>query len=305
VAYLPLDPQYPKQRLAFLLADSQVSVLLTQQWLVTCLPEHAARVVRLDVEDEAIKTASAENPVSGATADTLAYVIYTSGSTGKSKGVMISHGGICNRLLWGQEAYRLTDGDRVLHALSLSFDFATWEIFTSLVAGAQLIIAEPGGNQDSSYLVKLIIDSKITLAGFVPSMLKAILEESELERCNSFKRVVCGGEVLPVELQERFLFAFQDVELQNTYGPQGFAAVGMSLDQDPSDLASFLDRNPLNYPILKADDAVRTAYGGISSIPQAFLVDRKGNIREHYQGYTQEIAEGMRRTVEALLKEGA
>jgi amino acid adenylation domain-containing protein len=218
-AYVPLDPQSPKQRLAFLLEDTQVSVLLTHQRLLTGLPEHAARVVCLEVEDKAIWAQSAENPVSGATADSLAYVIYTSGSTGEPKGVMISHRGICNRLLWGQEAYRLTESDRCLHALSLSFDFATWEIFTALVAGAQLIIAEPGGNRDSSYLVKLIIGSKITLAGFVPSMLKVILDEWEIERCNSLKRVVCGGEELPVELQERLFGTLQDVELQNTYGP--------------------------------------------------------------------------------------
>ena len=79
------------------------------------------------MEDEAIRTESAENPISEAMADTLAYVIYTSGSTGNPEGVLISHRGICNRLLWGQEAYRLTDSDRLLHAFSLSFDFATWE----------------------------------------------------------------------------------------------------------------------------------------------------------------------------------
>jgi amino acid adenylation domain-containing protein len=249
-AYVPLDPQYPKQRLAFLLEDTQVSVLLTQQRLVTYLPEHAAKVVRLDMEDKAIRTESIENPVSEATADTLAYVIYTSGSTGEPKGVMISHRGICNRLLWGQEAYGLTDSDRVLHAFSLSFDFATWEIFTSLVAGAQLIIAEPGGNQDSSYLVKLIIGSKITLAGFVPSMLKAIFEESEIEGCNSLKRVVCGGEVLPVELQERFFAAWEGVELQNTYGPtEASIDVSFWVCRREDDSRSKWQRVPIGRPI--------------------------------------------------------
>jgi amino acid adenylation domain-containing protein len=218
-AYVPLDPQYPKQRLAFMLEDTQVSVVLTQQRLVTDFPEHPTRVVCLDVEDEAIRTESAENPVSEAMVDSLAYVIYTSGSTGNPKGVMISHSGICNRLLWGQEAYHLSDRDRVLHAFSLSFDFATWEIFTSLVAGAQLIIAEPLGSQDSSYLARLIDTSKVTLAGFVPSMLNAILDEPKFKLCSSLKRVVSGGETLSVELQERFLAARPDVELQNTYGP--------------------------------------------------------------------------------------
>jgi amino acid adenylation domain-containing protein len=249
-AYLPLDPQYPSQRMAFLLEDTQMSVLLTQQRLVTCLPEHGARVVCLDMEDEAIRTGSAENPVSGVMADSLAYVIYTSGSTGEPKGVMISHRGICNRLLWGQEAYRLTDSDRVLHAFSLSFDFATWEIFTALVAGAQLIIAEPGGHQDSSYLVKLIRGSEITLAGFVPSMLKAILEESEIQRRTSLKRVVCGGEALPVELQERFFCRLQDVELQNTYGPtEASIDVTCWVCGSENGFRSKLERVPIGRPI--------------------------------------------------------
>ena len=95
------------------------------------------------------------------------------------------------------------------------------------------------------------------------------------------------------------------VGLQNAYGPQGFTALGMSLDQDPADLSAFLERNPVNYPVLKADDATRTAFGGVTSVPQVFLVDRKGKIREHYQGYTVEIAEQMKQAVETLLKEGA
>ena len=217
--YVPLDPHYPEERLAFLLKDARLSVLLTQQRLATNLPTHAERILYLDVQQEAILTESGDNPLGGAMADSLAYVIYTSGSTGQPKGVMIAHSGICNRLFWGQEAYKLIDSDRVLHAFSLSFDFATWEIFTALVAGAQLIIAEPGGHLDSNYLVKLIRDSGITFAGFVPSMLKAILEESEIKSCTSLKRVVSGGEALPVELQECFLGTLKDVELQNTYGP--------------------------------------------------------------------------------------
>lgn len=94
------------------------------------------------------------------------------------------------------------------------------------------------------------------------------------------------------------------VELQDTYGPQGFVAIGMNLDQDPDDLADFLSRTSVNYPIVRADEAARMAFGGVMSIPQAFLVDRRGMIREHYQGYSREIAEQMDRTVAALVKEG-
>jgi amino acid adenylation domain-containing protein len=231
-AYVPLDQKHPEERLVFMLRDARLRVLLTHQKTMEGLPV-LSRVKKLDQHDgllgdgilvcldtdrEVIARCSKENLCSGVAPDNLAYVIYTSGSTGVPKGVMVPHRGICNRLLWGQKAYQLSESDRVLQAFSLSFDFATWEIFTALVAGAQLIIAEPESYQDSAYLVKLIIDHRITLAGFVPSMLRAILDEPEIERCSSLKRVVAGGEVLPVELQERF-FARQDAELENTYGP--------------------------------------------------------------------------------------
>ncbi|MBI5015884.1 MAG: TlpA family protein disulfide reductase [Deltaproteobacteria bacterium] len=95
------------------------------------------------------------------------------------------------------------------------------------------------------------------------------------------------------------------VELQQTLGPQGFQAIGLNLDENPDDLATFLKQNPVNYPVAKADETVREAYGGISAIPQIFLIDRKGRIREHYQGFTAEIAEKVRKAAEALLQDGA
>jgi thiol-disulfide isomerase/thioredoxin len=95
------------------------------------------------------------------------------------------------------------------------------------------------------------------------------------------------------------------VELQQTLGPQGFQAIGLNLDENPDDVASFLKKNPINYPVAKADDAVRAAYGGVSAIPQVFLIDRQGRIRERYQGFTPEIADKIKGSAEALLKEGA
>lgn len=95
------------------------------------------------------------------------------------------------------------------------------------------------------------------------------------------------------------------VKLQQTLGTQGFQAIGLSLDENSDDLTSFLSENPVNYPVARADDAVRAAYGGISAIPQIFLIDRQGRIRERFQGFTTEIAENIRKKVDALLKEGA
>ncbi|NTU59768.1 MAG: TlpA family protein disulfide reductase [Deltaproteobacteria bacterium] len=93
-------------------------------------------------------------------------------------------------------------------------------------------------------------------------------------------------------------------ELQKGLGSQGFQALGMSLDEDAEILKAFLVENPIPYPVLLANDDTRAAYGGVSAIPQVFLVDRKGKIRERFQGYTPEIGEKMKAAAEALLKEG-
>ncbi|MFP4411180.1 non-ribosomal peptide synthetase [Coleofasciculus sp.] len=217
-AYVPLDPAYPKDRLSYMLSDAQVSVLLTQEKLVAQLPEHGALVVCLDTDWRVISQESEEKPVSGVNFDNLAYVIYTSGSTGKPKGAMNTHGGISNRLLWMQDAYRLTPDDRVLQKTPFSFDVSVWEFFWPLLTGARLVVAKPGGHQDSAYLVRLIAEQKITTLHFVPSMLQVFLEEQGLERCSSLRQVICSGEALPFELQERF-FARLGCELHNLYGP--------------------------------------------------------------------------------------
>jgi amino acid adenylation domain-containing protein len=217
-AYLPLDPAYPKERLAFMLADAQVPLLLTQQHLAQELPLHQAQVVCLDADGQVIANESSENPVSGVKPENLAYVIYTSGSTGKPKGVMNTHLGLCNRLLWMQDTYQLTVADSVLQKTPFSFDVSIWEFFWPLFTGASLVLAKPAGHQDSAYLVQLIGKQQITTVHFVPSMLQAFLEESELERCQSLKHVICSGEALPFELQERF-FQRLDADLQNLYGP--------------------------------------------------------------------------------------
>ena len=217
--YVPLDPSYPTERLEFMLQDAQPRVLLTQRRLVESLPEHTAQIVCLDSDWGAIANESRKNLVREAQADNLAYIIYTSGSTGQPKGVMNTHRGIGNRLSWMQEAYQLTTVERVLQKTPFSFDVSVWEFFWPLITGASLIVAKPGGHQDTTYLVKQIAQHKITTLHFVPSMLQVFLEEPNLkENCRSLKRVICSGEALPFELQQRF-FTNLDCELHNLYGP--------------------------------------------------------------------------------------
>ncbi|OLT62072.1 non-ribosomal peptide synthetase [Moorena bouillonii] len=217
-AYVPIDPSYPPQRLAYMLADAEVLVLLTTPALMKLMPEHQAQLVCWEQDGEAISSQSIENPFSGVNYQNLAYVIYTSGSTGKPKGAMNTHGGICNRLLWMQDAFSLTSSDKILQKTPFSFDVSVWEFFWPLLVGATLVVAKPEGHKDSGYLRDLIAQEQITTLHFVPSMLKVFLQEDKLEDCSSLKRVICSGEALSVQVQEKF-FEKLGCELHNLYGP--------------------------------------------------------------------------------------
>lgn len=230
-AYVPLDPAYPRQRLNYMIQDARMPVLLSQQRLLERLPSHEGlEIIFLDADWQTnsavgkFRAFAHENPVSNVEPDNLVYMIYTSGSTGKPKGVMNIHRGLCNRLHWMQQTYQLTPVDRVLQKTPFSFDVSVWEFFWPLLAGACLVVARPGGHQDPGYLVSLIAEQKITTLHFVPSMLQAFLNvgiegtPAAIARCESLKRVICSGEALSVELQERF-FSCLNAELDNLYGP--------------------------------------------------------------------------------------
>jgi len=175
-------------------------------------------VICLDTGWASVAQESKINQLDSVTPDNLAYMIYTSGSTGLPKGAMNTHQGICNRLLWMQTAYHLTDADRVVQKTPFSFDVSVWEFFWPLLNGAQLVVARPEGHKDSAYLAQLITEQQITTLHFVPSMLQAFLDEPELAKCNSVWQVICSGEALPHTLQQRF-FARLDANLHNLYGP--------------------------------------------------------------------------------------
>ena len=217
-AYLPIDPIYPRDLLAFLLRDVRALALLTQERLAEIFPPETAGVVCLDSQRELLSAEMDENPASEVTEENLAYVIYTSGSTGRPKGVRNTHRGICNRLLWMQKEYALTEADRVLQKTPMTFDVSAWEYFWPLISGARLVVASPGIHRDGAALARLISEAGITTLHFVPSMLQVFLEEPDLTACRSLKRVFCSGEALSFELQERFFERFPG-ELHNLYGP--------------------------------------------------------------------------------------
>lgn len=216
-ACVPLDPAYPSDRLALMLEDSQIRVVLTQEHLLKELPKHGARVICVDSEWEAIATENEKNPASGVRAENLAFVFYTSGSTGRPKGVMGTHRAYLNDLLWKEAALEFTKEDRHMLKCSISFSPFLRELFCPLFTGATMIVARPGGQQDIAYLGKLIAEQKVTVISFVPSVLSMFLEGEGLEACKSLRHVLCGGEALPVELRERF-FSRVSANLHTFYG---------------------------------------------------------------------------------------
>jgi amino acid adenylation domain-containing protein len=217
-AYVPLDPEHPTERLAFVIDETRTPVILSQQHLRDRIPDAESKIFCLDSEWDAIKERDSSRLPATATPDNLAYVIYTSGSTGKPKGVMNTHKGIVNRLCWMQQAFQLDADDMVLQKTPFSFDVSVWEFFWPIMTGACVVLAKPGGHRDTAYLAGLIIDRAITTLHFVPSMLKIFLEHESLKAAGSLKRVICSGEALTRELQEQF-FDVCDAELHNLYGP--------------------------------------------------------------------------------------
>ncbi|HEY3868799.1 MAG TPA: amino acid adenylation domain-containing protein, partial [Actinocrinis sp.] len=205
-AYLPIDPDYPGERIAFMVQDAAPVLVLDGAQVTEVLGDLSDAPVS-DAERRA--ALRAEHP---------AYVIYTSGSTGRPKGVMVDHAGIVNRLGWMQAEYGLTGADRVLQKTPVGFDVSVWELFWPLLQGAGLVLARPGGHRDPAYLAALIRQRHVTVAHFVPSMLEVFLREPSAAECTGLRVVVCSGEALPPALVERFLGLF-GARLHNLYGP--------------------------------------------------------------------------------------
>ncbi|HEV2149835.1 MAG TPA: amino acid adenylation domain-containing protein [Longimicrobiaceae bacterium] len=217
-AYVPLDPEYPEERLRHMREDSGVAAVLTS---TGSEPKAGAgaEVFSVDARWAEVAGESPEDLPGAVDPESLAYVIYTSGSTGRPKGAMNAHRGVVNRLLWMQAEYGLTPDDVVLQKTPFGFDVSVWEFFWPLLAGARLVLARPGGHRDPVYLGGVIERERVTTLHFVPPMLQAFLAAGEAGRCGSLRRVVCSGEALPPDLQQRVFEELPGVELHNLYGP--------------------------------------------------------------------------------------
>ncbi|MEV1329763.1 amino acid adenylation domain-containing protein [Micromonospora costi] len=246
-AYLPLDPEYPADRLAFMVTDAAAPVVLVQEHLRDVLPDTGATVLVLDDAGVwADQPVTDPTPVAGP--EHLAYVIYTSGSTGRPKGVPNTHRGIVNRLDWMQKTYRIGPADAVLQKTPTSFDVSVWEFFWPLREGARLVLAKPGGHKDAGYLRDLLVAEAVTTAHFVPSMLTVFLAEDGVEAATALRRVICSGEELPLATATDFTARLPWCGLHNLYGPTEAAIDVSSWHCDPELLAG-LTSVPIGAPI--------------------------------------------------------
>ncbi|MFI6033362.1 amino acid adenylation domain-containing protein [Streptomyces sp. NPDC051315] len=222
-AYVPLDPGYPAERLAFVIEDTAPLLILTSEAVAGTLPARGIPLLLPDdpriaeADDRELTDADRSLPLRPGHP---AYVIHTSGSTGRPKGAVVPHAAIVNRLLWMQDTYRLTPGDRVLQKTPASFDVSVWEFFWPLISGATLVLARPGGHRDPRHLAELIRERRVTTAHFVPSMLRVFLDDpAATEARGVLRRIVCSGEALPTELADRCAELLEGTELHNLYGP--------------------------------------------------------------------------------------
>jgi pristinamycin I synthase-3/4 len=217
-AYVPLDVDYPPQRLAHMVDDSGLEVIIT-------LNKHREKLaagkelVCLDTLRGGACPEDHEIPPATITGDNLAYVIYTSGSTGIPKGAMNTHRGIVNRLLWMQEEFQLTSEDLVLQKTPMSFDVSVWEMIWPLMEGAAVVLLDPGRQGDSRHIVSEILRTGVTTLHFIPGMLAVVLDEPHLDSCKSLKNVICSGESLKEDIVERLHERLSSVHLSNLYGP--------------------------------------------------------------------------------------
>ena len=221
-AYMPIDPDYPEDRIKYMIEDSKSKLLLT----TSEISKKADGIEYIDVEDKQIYTGSNIKIEKKHNSRNLAYVIYTSGSTGKPKGAMIEHYSVINRINWMQNKYPMDESDVILQKTPYTFDVSVWEMFWWSFVGAKVCFLEPGGQKYPDKIIKVVKENKVTVMHFVPSMLNAFLEYienyGEDDELSTLKQVFASGEALTVNQVKRFnkfVNKKYGTKLSNLYGP--------------------------------------------------------------------------------------
>ncbi|MCK4258418.1 MAG: non-ribosomal peptide synthase/polyketide synthase [Halanaerobiales bacterium] len=215
-AYLPIDPDYPRERIQYLLRDSGASLLLTCIDISTKITDFSGEIIKLN--NELFVGDSANLEIVNQPTD-LAYVIYTSGTTGNPKGVMIEHHSISNALYWRKDSYNFTVNDRVLILFSFAFDGSVLTFFTPLISGAQIVLLDNQQVKEPFIIKEIVGSKKVTHISCVPSIYTWLLECFTKKDVESLKTVSMGGEQIGLNLIEKSKKLKPDLEIANEYGP--------------------------------------------------------------------------------------
>ena len=291
-AYVPIDPDYPQERIDFILKNSQAKAVVTQNKFTHL----AGNVPCIDM------TAFLNNPVTVneslpclAQEDDTAYIIYTSGSTGTPKGAKVSHKSAVNRILWMHDKYPLGCDDVILQKTPYTFDVSVWELFWWGMVGGKLAASKPGEHFLPAKILDEVAINKVTHLHFVPSVFELFLNyleshEDELQKFSSVKYVFVSGEALMASLVQRFyaLFDCEKVSLHNLYGPTECAVDVTYYDCTPDDI----DPVPIGKPIYNTQMYVVDKYLNLAPIGvQGELCIAGVNVGQGYLGNEKLTAE--------------
>ena len=232
-AYVPIDPDHPADRIAYVLEAAAPTVVLVTADTAAIVPA-TATILDIAATPEAAADPSAI-PVEMIPVEILpdqaAYLLFTSGSTGKPKGVVISHRSLVNQIAWIADRFAVNADDVVLFKTPATFDVSLWELFSALCFGARLVVASPDGHRDPAYLQQVIADEAVTLTSFVPSMLAAFSAGVDPAAITSLRAVLVAGEAFDAETL-RALSAVSDATVHNLYGPTEFTVHATEFEVD-------------------------------------------------------------------------
>lgn len=235
-AMAPLDPDYPKERVEFMLRDSGVSICLSSISLKQTLQAASCDVIFLDSEEQRYDTYSADNLPEKGSAESMAYIIYTSGSTGTPKGVVGLHRGVINRCSWMWQTYPFDENEVCCLIAKISFVDSVWSMFGPLLQGVRLVLIPEEVVKDPVQLIQFLSAKRITRLVIVPSLLRAILANTKniAELLPDLKLWITSGERLSEELYFNFRSALPDCTLLNLYGSTEVSADVTACELTPS-----------------------------------------------------------------------